>query len=196
MTPPKPRFPANDALAVAREICAVLKPASEVMLVAGSLRRRRPEVGDVEVLFVPVKRRKSDPGQLSLAGAPTVEVDEAELAIWQLVQAGVLKKRLKANGTETWGTKNRLAVHVASGIPVDLFSAQEANWWSLVVCRTGSAHHNIRVCEAAKAKGWHWNPYGAGFYDRHKTLVRRVTSERDLFEAVGLPWREPWERNL
>ena len=38
------------------------------------------------------------------------------------------------------------------------------------------------------------NPYGAGFTDGHGNLVP-VTSERDVFELVGLKYLEPWERN-
>lgn len=191
--PPKPRYPANDALAVARELCAVLKPATTALMAVGSLRRRRPTVGDLELLFIPKLGEKPDPQDL--LGRKLV-VDEIDLAIWRLLTSGILAKRPNVNGSATWGPLNKLAVHAASGLPVDLFAANTGNWWCQVVCRTGSAGHNVRVCEAAQAKGWKWNPYGEGLYDRHGALQRKVLSERDLFEAVGLPWLEPWERNL
>jgi DNA polymerase/3'-5' exonuclease PolX len=178
---------------VARELCAVLKPATAALLVAGSLRRRKPEVGDIEILFIPRLVRRQDPTELF---PKEIEHDETELALWKLLADGVLAKRESVTGRTAWGPQNKLAVHVKSGIPVDLFTATRDNWWNLVVCRTGSAEHNVRICEAAQAKGWKWNPYGAGFYDRHGTLVHRTTTERDVLAAVGLPWREPWERNV
>lgn len=46
------------------------------------------------------------------------------------------------------------------------------------------------------AKGWKWRPYASGF--SKQTLGGEewhpVTSEREVFEFVGLPFKEPWER--
>lgn len=189
----KRKFPAAEALAVAREICAVLKPATEALIVAGSLRRRRPLIGDVEILFIPKHGIQSDTSELF---ERKLSVDEAEMAIWRLLAAGTLAKRLNVKGSTVWGQLNKLAVHVATGIPVDFFVADSGNWWNLVVCRTGNAQHNIRICEAARARSWTWNPYGEGYYDRHGELKRKTTSERDVFDAVGLKYAEPWERSI
>ncbi len=49
----KTKYPRADAIAVARELCAVLKPVAARIIVAGSLRRQRPMVGDVEILYIP-----------------------------------------------------------------------------------------------------------------------------------------------
>jgi DNA polymerase/3'-5' exonuclease PolX len=195
-TEPKRKFPAADALAVAKELCAAIKPVTEALIVAGSLRRRRPQVGDVEILFIPKKRIENDPTVLRLGDEPKMEVDEVELALWRLTLEGMISRRKNARGNVTWGPQNKLALHAASGIPVDLFAAKPENWWNLVVCRTGNAAHNIRLCQSARAKGWKWSPYGEGFYDNRGTLVYRVNSERDVFDGVGLKWREPWERNV
>lgn len=186
-----PRYPRAAALAVARELVAALTPACSRLIVAGSLRRRKADVGDVELVFIPRIVEQPDPGDLL---GNRISCDAAELAINDLVARGVLAKRPKSNGTTTWGDQNKLAIHVASGIPVDLFAGQMANWWCLLVCRTGSAETNQQICNAAIARGWKWNPYGAGFSDRDGRLVRRVYSERDVFEAVGLSYKEPWER--
>lgn len=48
----KVKFPRSVAIEVARGLCAVLKPAMERLIVAGSLRRRKPEVGDIKILYV------------------------------------------------------------------------------------------------------------------------------------------------
>jgi DNA polymerase/3'-5' exonuclease PolX len=83
--------------------------------------------------------------------------------------------------------------HVASGIPADLFAATRENWWNYLVCRTGPADSNMRICMGAQARGWKWNPYGAGFSDPEGN-VRVMDSERAVFDFVGLPYREPEAR--
>lgn len=190
----KPRFPRAEAVAVAKELCDIFQKGNltERLLVAGSLRRRKPEVGDVEILYIPRMETILDPGDMF---GKTVEVNLVDILLEVLLQKGRLAKRPNKDGHFTWGDENKLAIHVASGIPVDFFSARPANWWNLSVCRTGSAESNERICNAAIARGWKWKPYGAGFEDRHTgAMVRRTQSERDVFEAVGLVYKEPWER--
>jgi DNA polymerase/3'-5' exonuclease PolX len=188
----KTKHPRAAALAVARELCRVFDGVSERLIVAGSLRRQKEMVGDVEILFIPKEEQREDPADLFGRKIP---VDLANEKIEWLVKLGTLAKRPNKAGGFTWGPENKLAVHVASGIGVDLFAARPANWWNLLVCRTGSAESNERICNAAIRKGWKWQPYGAGFHDRvSDELVRRTQSERDVFEAVGLPYLEPWER--
>ncbi|MDE2021280.1 MAG: hypothetical protein KGJ13_13170, partial [Patescibacteria group bacterium] len=81
----------------------------------------------------------------------------------------------------------------ASGIPVDFFSTAESSWFNYLVCRTGGADNNCQIALAANRKGWKWNPYGAGFTDQHGQMVP-ARQERDVFELVGLPYRDPWDR--
>jgi DNA polymerase/3'-5' exonuclease PolX len=196
------RFPWERAKAVAKELCDALRPACERMvsgepylIVAGSMRRRQPEVGDVEILFVPRVENLPDPQNL-FPDAPLVPVQMTDAIVSGWVSRWVLKKRQNAAGGYTWGPQNKLAVHIVSGIPVDLFQLTRENWFNGVVCRTGSKESNARIALAAQKRGWQWNPYGAGFYDASdpSRLVKRVGSEREVFEAVGLPFLEPKER--
>ena len=65
-TPTKPgkvTFPRAVAIQVARELCEALKPHCERLIVAGSLRRGKQEVGDVEILYIP-KRGLGKDGEL------------------------------------------------------------------------------------------------------------------------------------
>lgn len=95
-----------------------------------------------------------------------------------------------------WGAQNKLARHVASGVPIDFFTTTAANFWNYLVCRTGGARTNVAICNAAIKKGWKWNPYGEGF-SRAAGLgreVHAVASEREVFEFVGLDYLEPGDR--
>jgi DNA polymerase/3'-5' exonuclease PolX len=188
----KPKFDAEIALGVARELCATLRPVTERLIVAGSLRRRKALVGDVEILYVPKTQEEQD----GLFDTRTVNMADATIA--RLESEGVLERRKNINGSEMFGEKNKLMRHRGSGVPVDLFAATAENWWNYLVCRTGPADSNTRICMAAQARGWKWNPYGVGF-SRPSTVTapgeeRRMESERDVFEFVGLPFSEPWER--
>lgn len=187
----KPRVPAKIALEVARQFVRFLKPRCERIIVAGSLRRRKPFVRDVEILYI--GRRELVPDKGDLFGAQT-SVDATERAIAVLLELGLIAKRPKSDGTFTWGPQNKLAIHVESGLPVDLFSATRETWFNYLVCRTGGAKNNVRICNAAIARGWKWNPYGEGFARTNPDERRVVTSEREVFDFVGLPYLEPWER--
>lgn len=181
------RYPRTEAIAVAKVICDALKPSCSQLIVAGSLRRRKPTVKDVEILYVSNTVDVMD-GLFDIKKHPA-----ADQAIIELCGTGVIKPRTNVKGSMMWGEKNKLAVHIATGINIDLFAATDENWFNYLVCRTGGAENNVEICNAAIARGWKWNPYGSGF--THESGEQHtVTSERDVFEFVGLPYLEPWER--
>lgn len=182
----KRKWPRAEALAVADELIAALRPFCDRIEFAGSLRRLKPAVGDVEILFVPkVENRPVD-----LLG--TLEpFNLADEEISRLLGHGLISKRPNVNGTFAWGAKNKLALH-RSGVPVDLFTTSEASWWNYLTCRTGGAQSNVDICNAAIRKGYKWEPYSAGFYRIGHT--EPMTSERQVFEFVGLPFLPPERR--
>lgn len=187
----KTKFSFADAVAAAKVFTDALKPVAEKLIVAGSLRRRKEEVGDVEILYIPKIEPRPDPDDLLGNLVPTNLVDEV---LAQFLKSGVLEKRKNVNGSEMWGESNKLARHVASGIPIDFFACNRANWWTLLVCRTGSKENNERICNAAIERGLKWNPY-RGFEDRYTSeLIHTPQSEQDVFARVGLEYVEPWQR--
>lgn len=172
---------------MAAEVLALLTPGCSSIAVAGSLRRGKADVGDVEVVFIPLLTRQPDPADMFAE----IDVNLAEMLIGDALAMGFLTKRLAVNGNESWGPKNKLARHVETGMPVDLFAATRANWWNYLVCRTGPAESNMAIAQAAQARGWKWNPYGAGFsrggHDDEDYETHAVTSEAEVFRFVGLP---------
>jgi len=84
-------------------------------------------------------------------------------------------------------------LHVPSGIGVDIFSSTEVCWPVAMVVRTGGKETNVRIATAALQRGYQFHAYGSGFSTPSGEIVCR--SEREVFEAVGLPYREPWERD-
>lgn len=187
---PKPKFPRALAMSAAAELVREIRPYCERIIVAGSLRRRKPMVGDIEMVYVPmmVEGKKSD-----LFKEPEL-VDAVAVRLEYLIEERKsISRRLNKEGRESWGPKNKLAVHLESGVPVDFFATTESAWWNYLVCRTGPAESNIRICQAAEARGWKWKPYAAGF-ELEDGKIFPMMSEREVFEFVGLKYREPWER--
>ncbi len=189
-----PRFPAEQAAAIALELRDELAPHCERIAIAGSLRRGKAEVGDVELLFIPRRGPARRPGDLF-----PVDCNFAEMQIEAWLERGTLGKRASEESTFSWGPWNKLALHVASGIPVDLFATTEANWWNSLVCRTGPLESNKAIAAAAIARGWTWRAYGAGFTRLYPNDEGRIEeyatrSEEDVFRFVGLPCLPPEQR--
>ena len=184
----KPRFPRAAALAVARDLCGILSPVTERLIVAGSLRRRKPDVGDVEIVYIPHTEKR--PVDLFR----DADADLASDMLDSMLRDGILTKRPNALGCNIWGCKNKLAIHKATGIPIDFFAANETSWYNYLVCRTGPTALNTRIASSAQAQGYQWNPYSCGFTCLKTGTIHIVESEKDVFEFVGLQYLEPWER--
>lgn len=181
----KLKFPAADAQAVADEIVSALAESCERITVAGSLRRGKPYVGDVEILYIP---KQGEARGDELFALPR---NLANLAIADLEQRFVLLRRQNVNGSEMFGDRNKLMRHTLSGIPVDLFSTTAEAWFNYLVCRTGGAESNTRIASRAKERGYQWNPYSCGFTDLNDGRVFPMASEQDVFAFVGLAYEEP-----
>jgi DNA polymerase (family 10) len=74
---------------------------------------------------------------------------------------------------------------------VDIWCANEHNFATRQLCRTGSKEHNIWIAERAKDLGGDWQPY--------KGLTLRsgfvsATTEAQIYEALNLPFIPPEQR--
>ena len=165
------------AKAIAEKIKAVLESSCERIVIAGSIRRQKPDVGDIELLCIPKY----------IAG-----VDMLDAKIQTLIHFDMLGYRLNKLGSKVYGAKNKLLVHLPSGIGVDVFSTDERCWPVALVVRTGGKTTNQRISMAALRKGWRFRAYGDGFDTPDGHIP--CSSERGVFELVGLSYLEPWER--
>lgn len=174
----KTRYLWEEAMRVAEELVAALSPACSRIEIAGSIRRHEAWVGDVELLCIPKHAGSADLLNGTIKG---------------LMARGILDYRFNIRGSRIYGSRNKLLRHVATGMPVDIFSTTEECWPVALVVRTGPKESNIAIATAALSKGWHLRAYGSGFIDENGAEIR-CHSERDVFELVGLPYKEPWER--
>lgn len=182
------RYPLADALAVGEKLASSLAPFVDKIEIVGSVRRAKPMVKDVELLFVP----KISNQPFDLFG--TREVDIAFAYIEFLVKDGILSKRLSIRGVPAgWGPKNKLAVFLENGMPVDLFACAPNCWWNSLVIRTGGKETNLKLTTGAQKLGHTLNAYGSGVTCSDGSIIPS-TSERHVFELCGVPYVEAKDR--
>ena len=181
--------PRAEALAAAHALSDLLCHACERWEIAGSVRRNKPEVGDVEHVILPTFG--DVPGGDLFASPQTVNL------LWhrldQLVAAGTVAKAL-INGSPRWGERYRRVIF--QGIAHDLFAADADNWGSVLAIRTGPAEFSKGLVVGLRRNGyrnqdgyvWTCTPEGEP--------IERVAcpDERTFFALAGAAWVEPEDR--
>lgn len=174
---------------VAEALVDLLKPYCVRIEIAGSLRRGKADVGDVEICYVSKVGDLSKVGELFAAPGLLADAFINELLVGKLAQ------RLNAEGNATWGNLNKLAVHRATGLPVDLFREPKLeDWFRTLVIRTGPKDFNLRLIAGAKERGLVLHAYGESFSRVDSLEPVQVTSEKHFLELCGFDWIEPKER--
>ena len=174
------RYPLEQALAVAGQLLMWLAPACERIEVAGSCRRRKPDVGDLELLCIP------------RAAENLFYKDALDEAIKTMMAHGLVYYRLNKNGSIQYGPSNKLLVHLGSGIPVDIFSIERRYWGMGLVMRTGPAEFNIRMMSRFRELGMRGHAYaGISSMTNHDI---ECPDEATVFRHLGWPYLEPEER--
>lgn len=179
MSTTKTRWPYAEARAVADELLALLTPATERIAIAGSVRRERPDCGDVELVFIP------RPASLGFYADAVDELIRSEGSPFML--------RPAINGATTYGPKNKLLIHKPSGINVDLFATEERYFGMSLLVRTGPQSFCVKVMSHFKGMGWAGHAYG-GATNRNGEEVEFPTEE-GVFKVLGWQWIEPRERS-
>lgn len=77
---------------------------------------------------------------------------------------------------------------------VDVYIATEQTWPTLVLIRTGSKGHNIKLCKLAHTHGLKLHANGSGLTLENGLRWGNVQSEKDIFSALELPYAEPKDR--
>jgi DNA polymerase (family X) len=136
----------------------------EAISIAGSLRRYRETIGDVDLL---VASNAAGPIMDALVRAPTVE-------------------RVLANG------ETKTSVIVARGLQIDLRVVPPDSWGAARLYFTGSKEHNVRLRGHALKKKLLLNEYGlyrVGAEARGQEIAS--LTEEDIYAALGMDWIAP-----
>ena len=139
--------------------------------IVGSFRRRRPTVGDIDILST-----ASDP----------------ETAMDVFCSHDDVKEVLSRGDTKS-------SVVVSGDVQMDLRIVDEAAYGSALVYFTGSKDHNITLRNRAIDRGWKLNEYGlydvsdAGEAATDEQVGERLASETEaeIYETLDLDWIPP-----
>lgn len=185
----------DEAQRCAGEVAELLQPACDRLLVCGSVRRRKPEVGDIEIVAVP-KRGNARP----TFGEPATALPPLEALVANLVRWGELRRH-PSNPKD--GAKYKTFWHPRGRIGVDLFIAEPSNFGNLVAIRTGDADFSRLLVSPRENGGlmparmrqrdghlWRFTP-GA-----HDWQSVPCWLEEDFFAALGLPTPAPDDRSV
>lgn len=192
----KAKIPYAEAIKRAEVWKDTLLCLCEKVALAGSLRRKKATVGDIEMVFVPKRMPKAADLFDAVFGnsKPPVLVDVTDSFFETALKDGMLSKRIGQAGHTAWGPSNKLAIDVASGIPIDFFSTTLECFPMLLVIRTGGKQTNINLANAAARRGWKLKPYHGGYQNRRTGEMHICKTEEECFTFVGLQCPPPTHR--
>ncbi|MDY6768701.1 MAG: DNA polymerase/3'-5' exonuclease PolX [Candidatus Nanohaloarchaea archaeon] len=130
--------------------------------VVGSFRRRRPTVGDLDVLATADDREEAMDVFCSL---PDVE---------EVLSRGDTKA----------------SIILAGGVHVDLRIVDEASWGAALLYFTGSKEHNVELRKRAQKNDWKLNEYGL-FQDGEEEEQIAGRTEEDVYAQFDMAYIPP-----
>lgn len=162
-----------EAKAIAENIVISIKPYCERIEIAGSVRRRKPECKDIELVIIP---KSSDLFKL-----------QAITDKWKLFKGSITGKYAQ--------------FYLPENIKLDLFIANKDNWGNIFLIRTGSADFNRYVIfKKLNEKGYtsrngivypYFNPDEPDIDFSSPVFIRE---EEDMFNFLGMEFVKPEDR--
>ena len=157
------RVKIDTALDVADVFIAALTPLKQARRVAyaGSLRRMRETIGDVDLLVAGTEAE------------PVMETFIAQPSVTRVLAKGDTKS----------------SVVTDRGLQIDLRVVPPEAWGAAMIYFTGSKPHNIRIREIAVRKGLKLSEYG--LFDAKSGELLAAETEETVYERLGMTMIEP-----
>jgi DNA polymerase/3'-5' exonuclease PolX len=174
----------NYALGIAQEFCEEIKDFCMLPTeIVGSLRRKRPQVNDIDILVIP--RFEETPDDTLFGKITQINTLDSKLALMCFEN----QMKLETNGEKI----KRFSNYSDSTIAIDLYIATKETLPTLRLIRTGSKEHNIKLCMCARDIGFHLNANGEGLFDAQLKHLK-VENEEDIFRLLNLEYLPPEKR--
>ena len=177
-------FQRSFAAPVAAQFLVELAPLCRRIEIAGSIRRGKPEVNNIDIVAIPRVVQLQD-----LSGRPGIlEENLLETQLAHLYARGWFT--VHSNGPRV----KRLTRHVdGQCVPTTIRITDEDSWWTCLLITTGSHGHNISMSCRAFDRGMRLRGDGSGLFEADGTRVV-VHGEEEIFSVLGLDYRPPPER--
>jgi DNA polymerase (family X) len=162
------RFRIDVAEREGRQIIAYLSnfPGIERVTPAGSLRRGRETVGDLDLLAT---GSACDP----VNTGPAVEYVAAYPGIVDIIAKG----------------ENKVSFHVAQGLQVDVRLLPSASYGAALQYFTGSKAHNVCLRQRALKMGYTLSEWCLARLDDESVVA--AATEQEIYSALGMDWIPP-----
>jgi len=157
------RIPLGRAWPLAQEIMQVLKGVEGVVAAepAGSLRRMRSTVGDLDILVA------------AADSAPVMETFTTLPGVMRVLGKGETKS----------------SIEFADGVRAQLWVLAPEKFGTALVYATGSKDHNVRLRELALDKGLSLSEHALTKTDGSGEIT--CATEEEVYAVLGLPWIPP-----
>lgn len=167
-----------------------IAPYCHWLEIAGSVRRESAECEDVDIVCIPKLQMPSTgdlPGSL-LRAFLMKYVEESNGEAWFRSSAGIPGRK----ETFVLPDSSEFLMHLRK-CDADIYAANEANFITRLIVRTGSVEHNIWISDRAEAMG--------GGFDQNAGLLLngrliQPKTEKEFYAALGLPYIEPRNRRI
>lgn len=178
------RLPLAEAERLAERVRAELAPWCSRIEIAGSIRRRRPWCGDIDLVLLPSCRAAVARIVERCSVNATLEKKGDQYVVFTLKNGFQLDLWFAHNGEISEGDLLSTPTETAPG-----------NFGVLLLARTGSAMHNVWIAQQAQARLLHFNPH-RGIQASAAKTARVIASEEeaDIFKALGLDFIPPERR--
>ncbi len=162
------RFLIDDGEEAAEKVIEWLKnfPGIEVVIPAGSLRRGRETVGDIDLLA-------TGPACEEAVVAAAVEHTAAYPPIVDILAKG----------------QNKVSFRLRSGLQVDVRLLPRASYGAALQYFTGSKMHNVAVRQRALKQGYTLSEYALARLEDGSVVAG--ATEEDIYAALGMDWIAP-----
>jgi DNA polymerase/3'-5' exonuclease PolX len=164
----------EDALNIANKYVEILKPYCDKIMIAGSIRRKKSFVDDIEICCIPKSK---------MVPVGLFEELQRDPGFVDLINSML---RAKGNGG---GKYTRLILK--EGISLDLFMTSQEQFGVIFMIRTGSAEYSKRMVTEIKPKFWVEGGYLWGYSGKIP-----CPEEEDFFRITGAEFIPPALRSF
>lgn len=180
----------SHAQGIAQELINILNPFCDRIEIAGSVRRKKNIVKDIELVIIPKK-------QIEKTGL----FEDEEITYYPIdnfiLYNPLFRLRPSKTGVTSYGEKNKLLEynHQEFGwIALDIFTADKSNYMMVKFIRTGGAETNKLIAITANKLKMNLRIYDSAFVDIHgyKAIMK---SEEQIFQYLGLKYLPPEKRS-
>ena len=185
-----------EASKAAHELLQMMKPFLDRAQIAGSIRRKKENVKDIEIVAIPKNKKITNMFGEVMDIMPMTEY----INFVDMLEGWKLDNIVKRNGK-----KYKRLFNPDLNVCCDLFLTDLDRWGYQITIRTGPADFSRKVVTIALERGWHFTDSLLHVHPKIADipcskgdscpLIKPIVSEEALFEALGLPWIEPKDRN-